>query len=122
MAQFSQQEQNAMRREAARRAREMQQRVHPMPPQTHRQYADYPPEQTESLYADAPHRSNRPQPKHSGRIRLLDGLASSNPASILSRLDSDAILILSLMVVIYKDGGKEGCDKKLLMALAYLLT
>ena len=47
MAQFSEQEQNAMRRDAARRAQEMQRRVHPtaspgrrLPPQ----FADYPPE------------------------------------------------------------------------------
>ena len=32
------------------------------------------------------------------------------------------MLILAMMAMIYKDGGKEGCDKKLLMALAYLLT
>ena len=32
------------------------------------------------------------------------------------------MLILAMMVMIYKDGGNESCDKKLLMALAYLLT
>ena len=32
------------------------------------------------------------------------------------------MLILAMMAMIYKDGGNESCDKKLLMALAYLLT
>ncbi len=44
------------------------------------------------------------------------------PTEFLSRLDSDAILIIALMVMLYKDGGAAQCDKKLLMALAYLLT
>ena len=64
MARYSPQEQDNMRREASRRAREMQ----------------------------------------------------------LSHLDSDHMLILAMMAMIYKDGGNESCDKKLLMALAYLLT
>ena len=45
MAQFSQQEQNAMRREAARRAREMQKRVYFGKQQGSSPYADYPPEE-----------------------------------------------------------------------------
>ncbi|MFR6497056.1 MAG: hypothetical protein ACLUOF_12240 [Ruminococcus sp.] len=40
----------------------------------------------------------------------------------LSNLDGDTMLILAMMVMLYKDGGWDGCDKKLLMALAYLLT
>ena len=40
----------------------------------------------------------------------------------LSGLDGDTMLILAMMVMLYKDGGWDGCDKKLLMALAYLLT
>ena len=40
----------------------------------------------------------------------------------MSNLDGDTMLILAMMVMLYKDGGWDGCDKKLLMALAYLLT
>ena len=36
----------------------------------------------------------------------------------LEHLDKDQILILVLLVMLYKEGG----DKKLMMALAYLLT
>ena len=102
MAQFSEQEQNAMRRDAARRAQEMQRRVHPtaspgrrLPPQ----FADYPP-----------------------KLPLLGNLPQFNPGGLLSNLDGDTMLILAMMVMLYKDGGWDGCDKKLLMALAYLLT
>lgn len=115
MAQFSQSEQNAMRRDAARRAQEMQQRVHPaissgrLPPR----YADYPPE-TE---APEPSKPATPPPK----IPLLGNLPF-HPTGLLSNLDGDTMLILAMMVMLYKDGGWEGCDKKLLMALAYLLT
>ena len=45
-----------------------------------------------------------------------------NPAELFSKLDGDSVLILALMAMLYKEGGLEGCDKKLLMALAYLLT
>lgn len=115
MAQFSQSEQNAMRRDAARRAQEMQQRVHPtissgrLPPR----YADYPPE-TE---APEPSKPATPAPK----IPFLGNLPF-HPTGLLSNLDGDTMLILAMMVMLYKDGGWEGCDKKLLMALAYLLT
>mgnify|MGYP003189451832 CR=1 FL=1 len=104
MAQFSQQEQNAMRREAARRAREMQKRVYP--------YADYPPEE--------PPQEKTPPPQTG--MPLLGNLAQFRPKGLLSGLDGDTMLILAMMVMLYKDGGWDGCDKKLLMALAYLLT
>lgn len=37
---------------------------------------------------------------------------------ILKNLDSDKMLIIALLAMIYKDGS----NKKLMMALAYLLT
>ena len=49
-------------------------------------------------------------------------LAQFRPTGLLSGLDGDTMLILAMMVMLYKDGGWDGCDKKLLMALAYLLT
>ncbi len=113
MAQFSQQEQNAMRREAARRAREMQKRVYFGKQQEPSPYADYPPEEP-------------PQEKHRRRrlvCRCCGNLAQFRPQKgLLSGLDGDTMLILAMMVMLYKDGGWDGCDKKLLMALAYLLT
>ena len=117
MAQFSEQEQNAMRRDAARRAQEMQRRVHPtaspgrLPPQ----FADYPPETS----APEPEPTPKPQPP---KLPLLGNLPQFNPGGLLSNLDGDTMLILAMMVMLYKDGGWDGCDKKLLMALAYLLT
>lgn len=126
MARFSQQEQNKMRREAARRAREMQQRVHPAMPSGYRQpspYADYPPEPSESepIPLQQSRQQNLPPPRRNG-MSFRSGLPQLNPMEILSRFDGDSMLILALMAMIYKDGGKEGCDRKLLMALAYLLT
>ena len=53
---------------------------------------------------------------------LLGNLAQFRPKGLLSGLDGDTMLILAMMVMLYKDGGWDGCDKKLLMALAYLLT
>lgn len=53
---------------------------------------------------------------------LPELLPQWNPAELLSKLDGDSVLILALMAMLYKEGGLEGCDKKLLMALAYLLT
>ncbi|MCD8220304.1 MAG: hypothetical protein LUC50_08330 [Ruminococcus sp.] len=112
MAQYSRQEQNPMQREAQRRAEEMQQRVHPTIPRNRRQYADNPPKPL--------NRETLP-PKNPEGIPLLQDLLS-NPASVFSKLDSDSMLILALMAILYKEGVKDGCDKKLLMALAYLLT
>lgn len=48
--------------------------------------------------------------------------AAVQSRGLLSNLDGDTMLILAMMVMLYKDGGWDGCDKKLLMALAYLLT
>ncbi|WP_288535474.1 hypothetical protein [Ruminococcus callidus] len=112
MAQFSQQEQNAMRREAARRAREMQKRVYFGKQQEPSPYADYPPEE--------PPQKKTPPPQTG--MPLLGNLAQFRPTGLLSGLDGDTMLILAMMVMLYKDGGWDGCDKKLLMALAYLLT
>ena len=112
MAQFSQQEQNAMRREAARRAREMQKRVYFGKQQEPSPYTDYPPEE--------PPQKKTPPPQTG--MPLLGNLAQFRPTGLLSGLDGDTMLILAMMVMLYKDGGWDGCDKKLLMALAYLLT
>lgn len=115
-----------MRREAARRAQEMQQRVHPSEPSAYKQpspYADYPPEspQPEPISIQKDRQQNMPPPRTNG-MSFRQGLLQMNPMDIMSRFDGDSMLILALMAMIYKDGGREGCDRKLLMALAYLLT
>ena len=53
-----------------------------------------------------------------GGLDLGNLLGGWNPAELLEQLDKDQILILVLLVMLYKEGG----DKKLMMALAYLLT
>ena len=115
MARFSQQEQNQMRQDAMRRANEMHGRV-PFSAPAARQRGDYPPhapKQTEQAGKNAA----------AGRKKGLPELLPQwNPAELLSKLDGDSVLILALMAMLYKEGGMEGCDKKLLMALAYLLT
>ena len=97
MAQLSEQEQNAMRRDAARRAQEMQRRVHPtaspgrrLPPQ----FADYPPETS----APEPDPTPKPQPP---KLPLLGNLPQFNPGGLLSNLDGVTMLILAMMVMIY---------------------
>ena len=70
MAQFSEQEQNAMRRDAARRAQEMQRRVHPTASPGRRlpsQFADYQPETS----APEPEPTPKPQPP---KLPLLGNL------------------------------------------------
>lgn len=120
MAQFSKQEQDNMRQAAMRRAQEMQKRVHqtemPGGQPFRAQFADVPPESP---------RPNASAKTSSGRRQPLAGLLPMNaPNGLLSHLelDGDTMLILAMMVMLYKDGGWDGCDKKLLMALAYLLT
>ena len=66
-----------------------------------------------------PEPTPKPQPP---KLPLLGNLPQFNPGGLLSNLDGDTMLILAMMVMLYKDGGWDGCDKKLLMALAYLLT
>ena len=70
-------------------------------------------------------RRSRRRKKHRRRrlvCRCWGNLAQFRPTGLLSGLDGDTMLILAMMVMLYKDGGWDGCDKKLLMALAYLLT
>ena len=107
MARYSPQEQDNMRREASRRAREMQQRA-PILPGGMRQ----------EPMGDMLPSSAAPEPP----VKPPAGTPFSGLAELVKHLDSDHMLILAMMAMIYKDGGNESCDKKLLMALAYLLT
>lgn len=147
MAQFPQQNQNQMRRDAMRRAKEMQQRVYPVRRQPSTK-GDYPPAspsysqpppvspppppplqpspQLESMQSpDAlplPQQEKVSAPNHPRGAPMGGLLSQLNPSEIFSNLDGDSMLILALMAMLYQNGGKNGCDKKLLMALAYLLT
>ena len=126
MAQFSQQEQDQMRREAMRRAQEMRRRstsAHASPPSDEVLYSDSPDDSPP--VSPAPFVSQKPPdmpPRPPGSIPLLNGLLRGNSTAKLSEMDGDTMLILALLAMLYKDGGFEGCDKKLLMALIYLLT
>ena len=119
MARFSQQEQNQMRQDAMRRANEMHGRV-PFSAPAARQRGDYPPQETERVPKQTEQAGKNAA---AGRKKGLPELLPQwNPAEPFSKLDGDSVLILALMAMLYKEGGLEGCDKKLLMALAYLLT
>ena len=87
-----------MRREAARRAREMQKRVYFGKQQEPSPYADYPPEE--------PPQKKTPPPQTG--MPLLGNLAQFRPTGLLSGLDGDTMLILAMMVMLYKDGGWDG--------------
>lgn len=115
MARYSPQEQDNMRREASRRAREMQQRA-PILPGGMRQ------EPMGDMLPSSAAPEPPVKPSAGTPFSGLAELVSHGPAELLSHLDSDHMLILAMMAMIYKDGGNENCDKKLLMALAYLLT
>ncbi len=111
MAQFSQEERDEMRREAARRSDEMRQGVKPKavqsiaPPREvySEKYTDYPPPRAEKKIKTTKE-----------RIPLLHGLLQGKA---MSEIDGDTMLILALLVMLYRDGGFDACEKKLLMAL-----
>lgn len=133
MAKFSQQEQNQMRKQAQRRAMEMQSQVYGKP-KVQRNFPSYigdeaikAKEKVQIRQSNTPHqeRTEETESKHqkasTTQQRNMMQLPF-HPSDLLRKLDSDAILIIALMVMLFKDGGEEQCDKKLLMALAYLLT
>lgn len=63
------------------------------------------------------HTEEAPKPAVNEGFRLPLGIGSGFE-KYLEHLDTDKILIIALLAMIYKDGG----NKKLMMALAYLLT
>ena len=97
MPQYTRQDGDAMRQDAIRRSKEMYHRAAIPQPTPQRNY-DFLPLREESGAAS--------------------GGMKKNPLDLLEHLDKDQILILVLLVMLYKEGG----DKKLMMALAYLLT
>ncbi|MCC8112222.1 MAG: hypothetical protein LIO74_11765 [Ruminococcus sp.] len=123
MAQFSKQEQNQIKCDTIRRAKEMQQHIllpqdQPTPP-----YFPLPQRETshEALPRDDPPKHHAYLSKSTNSIPLLGGSISEKINQILSGLDGDTCLILILLLILYQDGDLKDCDKKLWMALVYLL-
>ncbi|MDO4156917.1 MAG: hypothetical protein Q4D37_09105 [Oscillospiraceae bacterium] len=112
MPQYTRRDSEAMRQDAIRRSREMYHRA--VPPQAS-QSSDYDflPLREESDAFKVP-----PQNPTSKKTQPMGLFGNWNPTELLEKLDKDQILILVLLVMLYKEGG----DKKLMMALAYLLT
>lgn len=109
MPQYTRQDGDAMRQDAIRRSKEMYHRAAIPQPTPQRKY-DFLPLREESAANSG---GMRKSPLDLGNL-----LGGWNPAELLEQLDKDQILILVLLVMLYKEGG----DKKLMMALAYLLT
>ncbi len=113
MAAYTRQDGNAMRRDAAARARQMQQRV-PYQRMPHTAPHTPPPVLEETKFQELPESHSAPTPQNgNGRPAFLPGIDH-----LLEQIDGDRMLILALLAMLYKDGS----NKKLMMALAYLLT
>ncbi len=114
MPYYTEHDGSTMRRDAEKRARQMRQRM-PGGNYNTSAYSKQEEQAEETVY---PHKSKeeKKQPKYQQR--------SDFPLNIPGNLgnfgsfDSDTMLILAILVMVYKDGS----NKKLMMALAYLLT
>ena len=70
------------------------------------------------LQSQPGNRMTQNQSRQQGMVFPVFSRNGLHPKEWLDHLDSDKMMILALLVVLYKDGA----DQKLLMALAYLLT
>lgn len=109
---------SAMRHDAERRARQMRQRM-PSGNYSTSAYSENTQSQEESAAETVYlHKSEKEKQQSNSQQR------SDFPLNIMRNLgnfgsfDSDTMLILAILVMVYKDGS----NKKLMMALAYLLT
>lgn len=106
MAEYTRHDSGEMRRDAQRRSQQMKQRV----PHIRNSSEEEQRECTDKI--------RQPQEREQKSTR---GTAQQLPFGIdriFTQLDSDRMLILAILAMLYKDGG----SKKLMMALAYLLT
>ncbi len=98
-----------MRKDAMRRAQQMQQRVpYKKSPDDGNAYLT---QKEDSAQETPPEKAT--DSKTGGGFGLPAGIDR-----LLEQIDTDRMLILALLAMLYKDGG----NKKLMMALAYLLT
>ncbi len=113
MADYTRQDSGAMRRDAQRRAQQMKQRVPFVRDSGDDGHEEY-------KYHTESHCNNEPE-SHESKHNARSGSTQQLPFGVdrlLSQLDSDRMLILAILAMLYKDGR----NKKLMMALAYLLT
>lgn len=117
-----------IRRDAQRRMEQMQQKVPYMRQGNmrnnfYRNNTDgsannsFPQRNMQEISTEKEHTEEAPKPAANESFRLPLGIGSGLE-KYLEHLDTDKILIIALLAMIYKDGG----NKKLMMALAYLLT
>lgn len=111
-----------MRQDAIQRAQQMQQRVpHRKVPKASASPSDpidaYLPLRAEET-AHPEERQTSPPPPATRPFSILPTGLTSGLDHLLGQMDTDRMLILALLVMLYKDGS----DRKLMMALAYLLT
>lgn len=111
MAEYTRQDSGAMRRDAQRRAQQMKQRVPYVRSAADERHEHH--EHTEDMEKPSPAEEKQQERAQGGTQQLPFGIDR-----LFTQLDSDRMLILAILVMLYKDGG----NKKLMMALAYLLT
>lgn len=122
MADYTRRDGSAMRTDAQRRARQMQQRV-PGRTRTDRQKENISSEEENADENNAKKEDAEKKEQDSGRkqsspVNSLPFGFGAGLDNLLEHIDTDRMLIIALLAMIYKDGG----NKKLMMALAYLLT
>ena len=122
MAEYTRRDGNAMRMDAQRRARQMQQRV-PSRRQTDRQAENMSAEEENPEEQNAKKEGSEKKEPDSGKkqsspVNSLPFGLGAGLDNLLEHIDTDRMLIVALLAMIYKDGS----NKKLMMALAYLLT
>ncbi|MBQ8687132.1 MAG: hypothetical protein IJ512_01130 [Ruminococcus sp.] len=114
MAGYTRRDGSAMRRDAAARASQMQQRV-PYK-KSAAEYIEKPGTHEEAYQETVPKKEPSVRTQD-GMQNIVSGLTGGIDR-LLTQMDTDRMLILALLVMLYKDGS----NKKLMMALAYLLT
>ena len=117
MADYTRRDGNAMRMDAQRRARQMQQRV-PSRRQTDRQAENMRAEEENAKKEGSEKKEPDSGKKQSSPVNSLPFGLGAGLDNLLEHIDTDRMLIVALLAMIYKDGS----NKKLMMALAYLLT
>ena len=115
MAGYTRRDSGAMRRDAERRAQQMRRRV-PYIKNEGEFFSDI--REDKSFHSgETVYGRDRYEKKQGGTSDSMMQMPFGID-KLLGQLDSDRMLILALLAMLYKDGG----NKMLMMALAYLLT